>query len=150
MRDWKCYVTTTDRNLSWDDRDVTGVSRWAWLVSSIPGSDSDPGALCKWYQQSSHSCWPPSDPSMQIGSRVIGIGIQGEEEWGRFKVLWCLGLAARLSGLMFDLWLASECLEPSPEHDTIIPIVIFPPPSLSLLLTSPDPSSAPVLTCNPN
>ena len=65
----------------------------------------------------------------------------GRNEEGFGFVVSGLGLAAGLSVLMFD-W-------PVSEDDTIIRIVIFPIPP-SLLPTSTDPSSASVLTRNPN
>ena len=93
-------------------------------MSAIPGSD--PGVVCKWYQQSSHSCWPLSDPNMHL---LSGYRNWNEEEWGMRKVLvlWCLRLAVRLSGLMFD-WPVSrtECWTWHNHSDCDIP----PPPPL--------------------
>ena len=81
-----------------------------------------------------HSCWPPSDPSMQICSRVIGIGIQGEE-WGRFR--FC-GVWGWQPGCQGDVWLVTTgpCLESWTWHnhsDCDIP----PPPSASPHLQIP-------------
>ena len=125
MRDWKCYVMTTDRNLSWDDRDVTGLSRWAWLVSSIPGSDSDAGVLCKWYQQSSPT--PAGRRLTPVCRFALGLS---ELEWGGMrKVLdlcclvwgwqpgcqfWCLTGPSLNMTQSFRLWYSPSL--PQPPH----------------------------------
>ena len=118
MRDWKCYVTTTDRNLSWDHRDVTGLwgepEPWAPYLAVIPGL----------YANDINSHPTPAGRRLTlicICSRVIGIGMERNEEWGRF---WFCGVCG------WQGWcLTGPCLGPSAEHDTIIPIVIFPPSS---------------------
>ena len=115
MRDWKCYVTTPDRNLSWDHRDVTGLwgelEPWAPYLAVIPGL----------YANDINSHPTPAGRCLTlicICSRVIGIGMERNEEWGRF---WFCGVCG------WQGWcLTGPCLGPSAEHDTIIPIVIFP------------------------
>ena len=90
MRDWKCYVTTTDRNLSRDYRDVTAESEGELRAeSAIPGSDSDPGLYANDININSQPS--PAGPRLTLVCR-FALGLS-ELEWGGMRKvldLWCL------------------------------------------------------------